>query len=730
MDFNFNSDDDTNLVFDSFDHAYGNYTRPHNDPEQFLKFLDNTYNTKYLNLKKSRFLTSKHLEAFMRLNSKSNQRAEETKNEIQNKEAVINLNDKQNRKQYIEFLNNLNNDYNLLEAMQNSTKGMSINNRGRSGLQIETNSYIKSDKIKPPIEISPYNGLFLYVGTILSKKNEEVKNEEVKNFQSIKEFIYYMDKNIIKFSKIGQSNNFISSILRDELKIRYKSCINPNMYLNKFDGINEKSKYYFDAGDEIDKYYALERDPNNNLENQKKGYLHTDQINITDQKTFTKTFVENAYNLFQTDNTFTEQLKNYIYNSSDEFVPGSGDDSKFDNILGLLPPPPIFPDLRLPRADQNDGNPGPVNWQYDTDVTKATSRDYHLSFEKKDIIERVSALIQHSNSGNDISPFNKDDLKQFLEKAINNLEEINRYICYRENEDNFYEDNIVGPPAKLRTNMRIENYLINLENLGKNNNDYVKDLKSIRKNIENKDLRIENKLNENEMYLYSILASCNNEYNYNILVKNFKSDKFKYVYAILNLKNNLFYKYENFNFKEYRIKLNQDAKNELQNYYNGGKPLFYVSLFEYNVQPNNIENPFEAVSTTDYRLMTNPEQIIADEFNKKVLNPINRNNEYHFKLKINPRKNYRVDNSVSNDKFGGVFNVNDYNLYLKGIYFGLTPNELDFSRGNYTIPNEYYYLKKRIVVKKYRQLKKKYLCISPVFEIENKNTGIKFNFII
>jgi hypothetical protein len=103
----------------------------------------------------------------------------------------------------------------LLEGMQLGSKDMNFNFEENLH-QVFTTTRKKTD-LQGPSNIKPFDGLFFYTGNNLSETNA-------------KEFIYYMGKNIIKFSKNSGTNEFLSGILRDELKIRYKSCINPNMY--------------------------------------------------------------------------------------------------------------------------------------------------------------------------------------------------------------------------------------------------------------------------------------------------------------------------------------------------------------------------------------------------------------------------------------------------------------------------------------------------------------------
>jgi len=118
---------DNNTVFDQFDNFYGKWAGPKSHPDQFMKYLDDTYNNKYLNLKPTRYLKPQHMEAFLKLKTKeldSYNNNMTISKVIDVKEPTINLKSKENREQYIQYLEKIKEKYEFLEAFQLGSKDM------------------------------------------------------------------------------------------------------------------------------------------------------------------------------------------------------------------------------------------------------------------------------------------------------------------------------------------------------------------------------------------------------------------------------------------------------------------------------------------------------------------------------------------------------------------------------------------------------------------------------
>lgn len=118
---------DINTVFDTFDHIYGKLSGPNNNPEKFMGYLNDTYSTKYLNLKNTKYLKPEHLEAFLNLKGKELEPYHKNmavSKVIDVKEPTINLKSEENRKLYIEYLKKIKQDYELLEGLQLGSKDM------------------------------------------------------------------------------------------------------------------------------------------------------------------------------------------------------------------------------------------------------------------------------------------------------------------------------------------------------------------------------------------------------------------------------------------------------------------------------------------------------------------------------------------------------------------------------------------------------------------------------
>ena len=180
---------DRNTVFDVFDHAYGEWSGPNNHPNNFMNYLKDTYSTKYLNLKGTRYLNPEHIEAFLKLKTKEFEpynNGQAVTKVVDIKEPNINLGPKANRKKYIQYLKNLKNDYQLLESFQLGSKDMNID--FEMDLHQVFTEPRRDEYNRVPVNNSPYNGLFFYTGSVLNENNS-------------KEFIYYMGPHIIKLSK-------------------------------------------------------------------------------------------------------------------------------------------------------------------------------------------------------------------------------------------------------------------------------------------------------------------------------------------------------------------------------------------------------------------------------------------------------------------------------------------------------------------------------------------------
>lgn len=800
---NDNINQDINTIFDTFDHAYGKWAGPNNDPEQFLRYLSGDYSTKYLNLRNTRYLTPQHIEAFLKLKSKEfnyyQQNLNEPQKPINVKEYNIDLNSSQNRRDYIKHLKKLKENYEFVEAMQKGSKDMNLV-FDETLHQVFTQTR-KDTNLQGPISIRPFDGLFLYTGKILSENNS-------------KEFIYYMGKNIIKFSKNYGNNEFLSGILRDELKIRYKSCINPNMY-NFFnvkkirdwveDGTDRNSilmDYYFrnkafsNNENNFENAYSLERKNNefNNiyspknyrnsrdvkiktknirgqeLENPDDADLDPRILNSVDgyQVQDMKQFLDinnqisvdiipydkiiEIYNLFMASNEpiltnfFGKNLKNIILNiESDrliEFKPSYRNDYKIvlDNISE---------DVKL--------------WDENLELAPGESHKYN---QKELIVRRLAGIINDDllERFDGSQPYRNLQvyiINNLFKQAFENLKDESyksKYICYRENEPLFYDKDNLPNGTLLREKIRIENYLINIENINTNKvganqfeTNFIENLKISKKLIKNKDLRILNKTgdNFNELYLFSFMAACNNYFNFNILSEHLSYEKIPYAYFILNLKNNLITKYENYNFNSNKLLLNRTSKQMLDYFFIRNKNLFTVQFNNYKLtEPFELTNPFQHYDERDYDNGIGISYYEIDHINKKneLDDNYTRKDEFMWKLEYNKvgrgrnNKKYRANKIINDDNIIDAATnnllIDNFNLYFVGIYFGFDPNniegdsiDLNNIRNNKFFANPenfstmpYYFSRK--------SLKKKYLCISPVFEIQDLNGITLYNFIL
>jgi hypothetical protein len=113
-----------NPILDNFDNFYSKHSKNINsdqeNPKNFLNYLAGDYNTKYLNIKPTRYLDKNHLKAFLDLKSKKFESYKEPEKKIDVNEPVINLKNNKNRKDYIKHLKKKETDYNLLESLQES----------------------------------------------------------------------------------------------------------------------------------------------------------------------------------------------------------------------------------------------------------------------------------------------------------------------------------------------------------------------------------------------------------------------------------------------------------------------------------------------------------------------------------------------------------------------------------------------------------------------------------
>lgn len=800
---NDNINQDINTIFDTFDHAYGKWAGPNNDPEQFLRYLSGDYSTKYLNLRNTRYLTPQHIEAFLKLKSKDfeayNQNLTIPKKPINIKESTIDLNSSENRRDYIKHLKKLKENYEFVEAMQKGSKDMNLV-FDESLHQVFTQTR-KDNNIKGPITIRPFDGLFLYTGKILSENNS-------------KEFIYYMGKNIIKFSKKSGTNEFISGILRDELKIRYKSCINPNMYnflnVKKIrdyveDGYDRdriimdnffKNKAFSNNENTFENTYSLERrnnefdniytskdyrnskdvkiktknirgqelenpddiDLNPRILNSVDGYQVQDMKNFLDDNNqisvdiipYNK--IIEIYNLFMASNSpiltnfFGKNLKNIILNIESEILIDFKLSFKKDYKIVL---DNVIDDVKL--------------WNENLELAVGESHKY---YQKELIVRRLASIInddllERFDGSNEYRNLKLYIINNLFYKAFENLKDESyksKYICYRENEPLFYDKDNLPNGTLLREKIRIENYLINIENINTNKigvNPYeinfIENLKISKKLIKNKDLRILNKTSDNfnELYLFSFIAACNNYFNFTVLSEHLSNEKMPYAYFILNLKNNLLTKYENYNFNSNKLLLNKQSKQMLNYFFYNNKNLFTVQFNIYKLtEPFELTNPFQHYDERDYDNGIGISYYEVFHINKKneLDDNYSRKDEFMWKLEYNNIGRNINDKIFSTNKIINDDNIIDsstnnllidnFNLYFVGIYFGFDPNnivgdsiDLNDPRNNKFFANPKNFLRMPYYFSR-KSLKSKYLCISPVFEIQDLNGKTLYNFIL
>ena len=401
--------------------------------------------------------------------------------------------------------------------------------------------------------------------------------------------------------------------------------------------------------------------------------------------------------------------------------------SNFGAVSGLIPPLPAWTSVDLTVGFNNN------------------TLNYN---QKTNLARRIISFLQM------VPPLDNFNLLiPYVQDIIDKLKILkNKYICYRENESNFYHDDNTAPGGEymLRENIRIENYLISLENKLNNNNQYKDSIENVKKLFLGKDLRLLIKRNDdfNELYLYNLTALCNNEHNFDLISESYGLEKMSYIFSIINLKNNLFYKYQNYQLNINKLLLNQQSLNFLNAYINtNNENLYTVSHQNYNIIGGNGNEYFNPFQYTDPTTGANAE--INNEINmisSKRFYGINRPNDFHWKLNIipNPPQPYidTINNTNSN------INFNDVNLYLVGIYYGFNPNSAqDFiipllgvgnqnvkifqNRGVHGIHNQKEYDDLFNFSSNIPTIKKEHLCVSPVFEIQEKSSGnILFNFII